>query len=175
MANIHRHGKNYYIIYRLKVLIDMVECIKCSIPPVDKVIASVDLDRAKSVPTTISRADCFVYYQEKGSALIECKTAYIKRAVKQLEECILFLNTNWQEFITSEKLPNSTPFPKNFILFLRNGIGKEKRRYEIDRKSKKLRVRGNGYQMVNNTGYIEVYTEKDLIIMRNNLHTFEVK
>lgn len=153
----------------------MVECSKCPIPPVDKVIVSVDLDQAKSVPTTISRADCFVYYQERGSVLIECKTAYIKRAVKQLEECICFLNGKWQEFVTSEDLPDSTPVPKNFILFLKNGIGKEKRRYEIDRKTKKLRIKGNGYQMVNNSGYIEVYTGRDLASMKGNLHSFGVK
>ena len=153
----------------------MVECSKCTIPLVDKVIASVDLDQAKIIPNTTSRADCFVYYETSGSVIIECKRAYIKMAVKQLEECINFLAGHWLDFITSEMLPNSTPFPNRFILFLKNGIGKEKKRYEIERKTKKLRIKGNGFQLVNNKGYILVYTERDLANMRSNLNSFGVK
>jgi len=151
----------------------MVECVGCTIPPIDTVVTSVDLDKAQSVPRNIGRADCFVYYKTYGSFLIECKTAYVKRAVEQLEESLLFLKSNWQKFINSENLPPNTPFPKNFILFLSKGIGKERFKFEIERTTKRLRIKKDGYQRINNDGFIVVYTGKDIANMKGNLHSFE--
>lgn len=155
----------------------MVECTNCSIPPIDNIKNSVDLDKSSSVPHTISRADCFVQYESSGSFLIECKTSYIKRAVRQLEECVSYLFDNWDDFKRTEGLGSDTPFPNNFMLFMKNGIGNEKLRYEIDKKTKRLKIKKNGFQKVNNSGFIQVYTGKDVANMKSNqphLHKFGV-
>lgn len=103
---------------------------------------------------------------------MECKTSYIKRAVLQFEGCVNYLQSSWAQFLSTENLPQELPFPTNFIIYIENGIGNEKGKYEIERNSKKLKIRKNGYAKVNNSGTILVYTAKDVSNMKNNLTKF---
>ena len=150
----------------------MVQCNDCEVPPLGDIIKSVDMDTTSSFPIHTTRVDCLVYYDSIGTFLIECKTSYIKRAVKQFEECSEYLKSNWKNFVASERLPSDTPFPKNFILVLKNGIGREKYTFEVERNTYRLKIKGNGYQKVNNSGNIQVYTGRDLMNMKRNLHRF---
>ena len=147
----------------------MKNCNACSIPPIDIVQQSVDLDSPNMIPVGIAKVDCFIYYKNQGSYIMECKTSYIKKAIKQFEICITYLRSNWDEFIKRANLPNTTPKPENFILLLANGIGKERLQYEIELKTKKLKIRKNGYQKINNSGSIVVYTKTDIKNMKTNL------
>lgn len=149
-----------------------MECKSCNIPQIDKVKISISIDASSYIPVGISKPDCFIYYETAGTCLMECKTAYIKRAVSQFESLLKFLLDNWDGFLYAENLPKDLPFPDRFILYMEKGIGKERFTYEIEKNTKRLKFKKDGYTKILNRAYIEVYSQRDLDNMKRNLHNF---
>ncbi|MDS0256446.1 hypothetical protein ApAK_01940 [Thermoplasmatales archaeon AK] len=133
---------------------------------------SIDLDNSTFFPPDLRKVDCFVHFETTGSCLIECKTTYIKRAISQFEICLKYLREHWNDFLSAEDLPNDTPFPHKFILYLERGLSREKYSYELERNTRRLKVRGNGYHKVLGHAFIEVYTRRDIENMTKNLDRF---
>lgn len=149
-----------------------MECKSCKIPQIDKVKVSISIDASSFIPAKISKPDCVIYYETAGTCLMECKTAYIKRAVYQFESFLTFLLDKWDAFLFAENLPKNLPFPNRFILYMEKGIGKEHYTYEIEKNTKRLKVKKDGYTKILNRAYIEVYSQRDLDNMKRNLHNF---
>lgn len=149
-----------------------MECKSCNIPQIDKVKVSISIDDSSYIPANIRKPDCFIYYETTGTCLMECKTAYIKRAVSQFESLLTFLSDNWDGFLSAENLPKNLPFPDRFILYMAKGIGKESYTYEIEKDTKRLKFKKDGYTKILNRAYIEVYSQRDLDNMKRTLHNF---
>ncbi len=149
-----------------------MKCKSCNIPQFDKVKLSVSIDDSSFIPVGMKKADCLIYYETTGTCIIECKVAYIKRAVSQFESFLNFLSDNWDGFLSAENLPKDIPFPDRFILYMEKGIGKEHYTYEIERNTKRLKFKKDGYTKILNRAYIEVYSQRDIDNMKRNLHNF---
>lgn len=55
---------------------------------------------------------------------------------------------------------------------MEKGIGKEHYTYEIERNTKRLKFKKDGYTKILNRAYIEVYSQRDIDNMKRNLHNF---
>lgn len=154
--------------------LNKLTCQKFPVPPFDgepKDCLDLDTTTPKSFldqgkKNVGKRGDCLVHYNKDGTAIIELKRSYMKKTKYQLSNTISILRDDWNGFLITVGMSLKLPFPRQVILCMENGLGHDRKRYEVDKnhflreKSSKGKFSG---PFVDCEGiYLQVYNRREI-------------